>query len=46
LFHEFDAAVLFQAIGQGEVGEIQAAGGFVLVQRELENSVFRLSSIF
>ena len=27
LFHEFDAAVLFQAVGQGEVGEVQAAGG-------------------
>jgi hypothetical protein len=27
LLHELDAAVLFQAVGQGKVGEIQAAGG-------------------
>ena len=27
LFHEFNAAVLLQAVGQGEVCEIQAAGG-------------------
>jgi hypothetical protein len=27
LFHEFDAAVLLQAVGPGEVCEIQAAGG-------------------
>jgi len=27
LVHELDAAVLFQAVGQGEVGEIHAAGG-------------------
>jgi hypothetical protein len=27
LLHELDAAVLFQAIGHGEVGEIQVAGG-------------------
>jgi len=27
LLHEFDAAVLLQAAGQGEVGEVQAAGG-------------------
>jgi hypothetical protein len=27
LLHELDAAVLFQAVGHGEVGEIQIAGG-------------------
>jgi hypothetical protein len=27
LVHEFDGAVLFQAVGQGEVGEVHAAGG-------------------
>jgi len=27
LFHECDAAILFQAMGQSEVGKIQAAGG-------------------
>ena len=27
LLHELDAAVLLQAIGHGEVGEIQVAGG-------------------
>ena len=27
LLHELYTAVLFQAVGQGEVGEIQAAGG-------------------
>lgn len=28
LVHEFDAAILFQAVGQGEVSEVHAAGGF------------------
>ena len=27
LVHELDGAVLFQAVGQGEVGKIHAAGG-------------------
>jgi hypothetical protein len=27
LLHEFDGAILFQAVGKGDVGEIQAAGG-------------------
>ena len=29
LFHEFDTAVLLQAVGQGEVGEVHAARGLL-----------------